>query len=74
MVNIHNEASPLIKPFVCPGLDKEHSLRDTSSCTVFTDSNLSASLSGQGYWGYTEDGTGKPRAMFRAGQLSHQAR
>lgn len=24
----------LMKPFLCPGLDKEHSLRDTSSCNA----------------------------------------
>lgn len=46
----------LMKPFLCPGLDKEHSLRDTSSCNAFIHSKGNAYFLGSICWGHTRDG------------------
>ena len=46
----------LMKPFLCPDLDKEHSLRDTSSCNAFIHSQGDAYLLDPMCWGHTWDG------------------
>lgn len=46
----------LMKPFLCPGLDKEHSLRVTSSCNAFIHSKGEAYLLDSMCWGHTQDG------------------
>lgn len=46
----------LMKAFLCPGLAKEHSLRDSSSCNAFIHSKRDAYFLDSMCWGHTRDG------------------